>query len=159
MGEIPIFTSKPQTDILIMLYRPVQNTKIKLPIFAGGVAAGFPSPAEDYKENKIDLNEELIQHPSSTFMIRAKGDSMIGAGIFDDDLLVVDRSLTPVHGSIIIAAIYAGFTVKRLQIEQSRYGQQMILAAENPDYDDTVVDDEEATIWGVVSHVVRDVRE
>ena len=130
MGEIPIFTSKPQTDILIMLYRPVQNTKIKLPIFAGGVAggvaAGFPSPAEDYKENKIDLNEELIQHPSSTFMIRAKGDSMIGAGIFDDALLVVDRSLTPVHGSIIIAAIYAGFTVKRLQIEQSRYGQQMI---------------------------------
>lgn len=142
-----------------MLYRPKSSTKISIPLFAGSVAAGFPSQAEDYKEKHIDLNEELIKHPSSTFLIRAQGDSMIGAGIFDNDLLVVDRSLKAKSGSIIIAAIHGDFTVKRLRIETTEYGEQMILAPENPRYAETYVQDEGAIIWGVVRYAVRDLEQ
>ncbi len=81
--------------ILPLLYRPVQGAPLLLSLYCDYIAAGFPSPATDYTEEQIDLNRELIAHPSSTYLVRAAGDSMIGAGIYDQDLLVVDRSLTP----------------------------------------------------------------
>lgn len=141
------------------LYRPSFNTRILLPLYSDKISAGFPSPASDYEEEKIDLNEELIAHPSSTYLVRAEGDSMIGAGIFDGDLLVVDRSLTPKDGSIVIAALHGDLTVKRLRIKQSlSEGDQIILAAENPDYADIHIRTTDALVWGVVVYAVRDLK-
>ena len=82
----------------------------------GSVVAGFPSPAEQYAEPPLDLNELLVKRPAATYFVRVAGDSMTGAGIFEGDLLVVDRSLTPADGDIIIAAVDGEFTVKRLRI-------------------------------------------
>lgn len=141
----------------IMLYRPSFDSRYLIPFYSDRISAGFPSPASDYEEEKIDLNEELIAHPSSTYMLRAEGNSMIGAGIFDQDLLVVDRSLTPKNGSIVIASLYGELTVKRLKIVQSHtHGDQIILAAENPDYPEIHIRTSEEIIWGVVSYAVRD---
>ena len=84
---------------------------------AGSVVAGFPSPAEQYLEPPLDLNELLVKRPAATYFVRVEGDSMIDAGINSGDLLIVDRSLTPVDGDIIIAAVDGEFTVKRLRIE------------------------------------------
>ncbi len=83
---------------------------------AGSVVAGFPSPAEQYLEPPLDLNELLVRRPAATYFVRVKGDSMIGAGIHDKDLLVVDRSLTPADGDVVIAAVDGEFTVKTLRI-------------------------------------------
>ncbi len=138
------------------IYRPIATTHYRLPLYSDTVSAGFPSPASDYQEKKIDLNEELIQHPSSTYLIRARGESMIGAGIYDGDLLVVDRSLKPKEGTIVIAALHSEFTVKRLRFHQDRFGKRAVLVAENPDYPDLPLQDESATIWGVVCYAVRD---
>ena len=93
---------------------PLFNTHLKLPLFGSQVPAGFPSPADDHLESELDLNEYLIDHPSETFFVRAKGDSMQQAGIFDKDLLIVDRSLTAKHNDIVIAAVGGELTVKRL---------------------------------------------
>lgn len=87
---------------------------IHLPLFSHKVAAGFPSPADDYIEDRLSLDQHLIQHKDSTFFVRAKGNSMVGAGIFDGDLLVVDKSLNPVSGDIVIAVVDGDLTVKRL---------------------------------------------
>ena len=136
-------------------YRCLSETAIALPLYGDTVSAGFPSPATDYEEQSIDLNKELIKHPSSTFLVRARGNSMIGAGIFDGDLLVVDRSLTAEDGHIVIAAIYGELTVKRLRVHETRGRKQLVLAAENPDYPDFHIK-EDCFIWGVVRHAVRD---
>ena len=87
---------------------------------AGSVVAGFPSPAEQYLEPPLDLNELLVKRPAATFFVRVEGDSMIGAGVHDKDLLVVDRSLTPANGDIIIAAVDGEFTVKTLRVLGNR---------------------------------------
>ena len=87
---------------------------------AGSVVAGFPSPAEQYLEPPLDLNELLVKRPAATFFVKVEGDSMIGAGIHDKDLLVVDRSLTPANGDIIIAAVDGEFTVKTLRVLGNR---------------------------------------
>ena len=89
---------------------------------AGTVVAGFPSPAEQYLEPPLDLNELLVKRPAATYFVRVEGDSMVGAGIRPDDLLVVDRSLTPVDGDVIIAAVDGEFTVKRLRIAAAEKG-------------------------------------
>ena len=91
-------------------------TRLELPFFSYRVRAGFPSPADDYLDKKLDLNEHLIHHPSATYYVRAQGDSMINFGIFDGDLLVVDRSLAPVHGDIIIAALNGELACKVLDL-------------------------------------------
>ena len=84
------------------------------PLFISKVPAGFPSPADDYVEERVDLNAHLIKHPSATFFLRVKGESMTGAGIFDNDLVIVDRSLDPMSGSVVIAVIDGELTIKRL---------------------------------------------
>ena len=93
---------------------------LALPLAGERVAAGFPSPADDYVEVGIDLNEQLIRHPTSTFFLRVSGDSMTGAGIHDGDLLVVDRSLDPRPGRIVVAVLDGGFTLKRLARHRGR---------------------------------------
>lgn len=106
--------------------------RITLPLFAGKVAAGFPSPADDYVEKSLDLNELLTQKPAATFFVRAQGESMLGAGIHPNDILVVDRSIDPVPGKIVICALNGELTVKRLE----RNHEQWQLKAENPAYSD-----------------------
>ena len=103
---------------------------LRLPIVKASISAGFPSPAEDYIDKKIDLNQELIHHPSSTFFLRVSGQSMTGAGIHDGDLLIVDRSLTPIPNQIVIAILDGSFTVKRL-IQKSN---TLFLEAAHPSY-------------------------
>ena len=139
-----------------VLGQPSLGAPLLLPFYTDFISAGFPSPATDYEEDQIDLNRELIAHPSSTYLVRASGDSMIGAGIYDKDLLVVDRSLKARDGSVVIAAVFGELTVKRLRIQATAYGKQMVLCAENPDYTDIPVQNEECTIWGVVRYAVRD---
>jgi DNA polymerase V len=125
-------------------------TPLKLPFFSASVAAGFPSPADDYIEAGLDLNEYLVKHPSSTFLARASGDSMTRAGILDGALLVVDKSLTPKNGSVVIAAVNGELTCKILDVEHR------LLRAANPSYPSISLDDDtDLLIEGVVVHAIN----
>jgi len=104
------------------------TVSLKLPLFLSSVKAGFPSPADDFVETRLDLNEYLIDHPEATFFVRVSGDSMIRAGIHTGDILIVDRSLEPKNNDIVIAIIDGEFTVKRLK----KYGDRVFLVPENP---------------------------
>ena len=109
---------------------------------SGSVVAGFPSPAEQYLEPPLDLNEFLVKHPAATYFVRVEGDSMIGAGINEGDLLVVDRSLRPASGDVIIACVDGDFTVKTLRIKNEKAGmrnREIILQPANPKYSDIVL--------------------
>ena len=118
----------------------------------GKVPAGFPSPAADYREEPLDLNKLLVTRPSATFFVRAQGDSMTGAGIFDNDLLIVDRSRKPTSGNVVVAIIDGEFTVKRLVISAN----QAVLTPENKSYQAIVIDsDSDAEIWGVVTYAIH----
>ena len=111
------------------------------------VPAGFPSPADDYVERRISLDEHLIQHPESTFFMRVAGDSMRGLGIFDGDLLVVDRAVPAAHGCVVIAVLDGEFTVKQLL----HTAQGQVLRAAHPGYADTLIrPEQDFSIWGVV---------
>ncbi|MDZ4034630.1 translesion error-prone DNA polymerase V autoproteolytic subunit [Kluyvera ascorbata] len=124
-----------------------------LPLFSDRVPCGFPSPAQDYVEQRIDLNKLVIRHPSATYFVRAAGDSMNGAGIGSGDLLVVDSAKTAHHGDVVIAAVDGEFTVKRLQMHPT-----VMLVPENPAYSPILVGGEESLdIFGVVTHVLKTV--
>jgi len=130
------------------------ETDFKIPLYLNKIAAGFPSPAEDYIEERLNLNHFLIKHPAATFLVRATGNSMLNAGIHDNDILVVDRSITPVHGKIVIAAIDGQLTVKRLHMENKK----LILMPANNDFAPIEVrEGSEVYIWGVVIHVIHSV--
>lgn len=123
-----------------------------LPIFHENISAGFPSPAQDYIESGLDLNELMIKHPASTFFVRVDGDSMRGAGIFSGDILVVDRSLEASNGKIIVAIVNGEFTVKRLVIKKE--GVQLVPA--NSAYPSiNVHPDLDFQVWGVVTYVIH----
>jgi DNA polymerase V len=123
-----------------------------LPLALCRVAAGFPSPADDYMERTLDLNEHVIKHPSATYFVRASGDSMTGAGIFDGDLLIVDRSLEPAHGRVAIVEMDGQLTVKRLFKLKGRFRLQ----SENVNYPPIDLQEEnEVVVWGVVTHVLH----
>ncbi len=134
-------------------WRPVRTScRVPLPLFTGKVAAGFPSPADDYIEKTLDLNELLVQKPAATFFARAQGESMLGAGIHHNDILVVDRSIEPVPGKIVICALNGELTVKRLDRDNGLWK----LKAENPAYPDIAIHEElEMVIWGVVTNVIH----
>ena len=135
-----------------LFYPKSSPSRLSLPLFTGKVAAGFPSPADDYVEKNLDLNELLVQKPAATFFVRAQGESMLGAGIHPNDILVVDRSLEAIPGKVVICAINGELTVKRLE----RVNEQWQLKAENPVYADIVIHDElELVIWGVVTNVIH----
>ena len=126
-----------------------------VPLFASRVPAGFPSPADDFIEDTINLNQHLVAHPASTFFVRASGDSMIQAGIHTNDILVVDRSLEAVNGSIVIAAVNGELTVKRLEVAKD----QVALLPENPAYSPLPITEEtDFSIWGVVTAVIHQFR-
>lgn len=143
--------------MLSLLYRYdsyKELNRLALPLLSSKVSAGFPSPADDYVEKSLDLNELLIQKPASTFFVRAQGESMLGAGIHPNDILVVDRSIEPVSGKIVICALNGELTVKRLE----RENEQWKLKAENPNYQDIPIYEElDLVIWGVVTNVIHSV--
>lgn len=129
-----------------------QPNQLNIPLFNGKVSAGFPSPADDYVEKTLDLNDLLIQKPAATFFVRAEGESMLGAGIHPNDILVVDRSLEPAVGKIVICALNGELTVKRLK----SIGKEVVLGAENPAYPDIIVQKYiELVVWGVVTNVIH----
>lgn len=129
-----------------------QPTEEGQPFFEEGVAAGFPSPAEGEKHNMLDLNGLCVRHPLATYYVRARGDSMAGAGIEDGDILVVDRSLRAASGDVIIASLGGGFTVKRLEIRD----RKARLLPENPAYAPIdITPEQQAEFFGVVTWVVK----
>ena len=130
-------------------------SNIKLPLYGSAVSCGFTSPAEDHVDNQLSLDEFLVPNPNSTFFVRATGDSMIGAGIHDGDLLVIDRSIDAIHNSIILAIVDTEFTVKRLIKDNGN----IILRAENALFDDMIIKSEQHfMVWGVVVHVIHHLR-
>ena len=143
----------PVSDIDDVL-RCVQNKFYRLPFYQHAISAGLPSPTEDDMEDKLDLNELLIKHPSATFFLRVSGLSMIKAGIHHNDILIVDRSIEPSDGKIVIAAVNGELTVKRLSVE----GKKVQLVAENDNYEPIdITDDCDLHIWGVVTNVIHNV--
>ncbi|MGH1542642.1 MAG: translesion error-prone DNA polymerase V autoproteolytic subunit [Arenicella sp.] len=137
-----------QNRFPVRLYK--QST-LAIPLFQSPVQAGFPSPAQDYIEKTLDLNDLCIKHPAATYFVRAEGDSMIEAGIRSGDILIVDRALTAAHGDIVIAAVSGAFTVKKLETRPCYR-----LVAMNPDY--RAIDFEEGDeleVFGVVTFVVH----
>jgi DNA polymerase V len=120
------------------------------------VAAGFPSPAQDYGGTKLDLNEHLIKDPTSTFLLRVQGTSMIKAGIFDGDEVIVDRSLEPKNNDVIVAILDGEFTIKRLIIDNN---STIHLHAENPNFPDIQIPElSELRCWGVVTRCLHKLR-
>lgn len=132
-----------------------EKTKVepfKIPYFPGGVSCGFPSPADDFAENDLDLNEYLIQHPASTFFVRARGNSMVDAAIFDGDILIIDKSLEPRNNSIVLACIDGEFLIKRF-VKKDR---KVFLEACNPEFKIIeVTENANFSVEGVVTSVIH----
>jgi DNA polymerase V len=137
------------------IYTPNCALDLRLPQYSSAVPAGFPSPADDHLEGNLDLNAHLIKHPHATFFTRVSGDSMTDAGIHSGDLLIVDRSLEPSDGQVVVAALDGELTVKRLLKRRGK----VYLQAANPDYPPLQIHAEsECIIWGVVTHAIHAVR-
>lgn len=125
-----------------------------LPLFIARISAGFPSPADDFIDKNLDLNEHLIRHPAATFFVRVEGNSMINAGINSGDLLIVDRALEPADNKIVIAVLNGELTVKRIR----KVGDRLFLQPENPAYKPIEVStDAQFEVWGVVTNVIHSV--
>jgi DNA polymerase V len=132
----------------LKIYKPDLSTCVLLPLYLSRVCAGFPSPADDYIDQELDLNQHLIRNPRATFIVKASGDSMTGEGIYSGDALIVDRSLLPRHNSIVIACIEGELTVKKLIYQEGK----PFLAAANPNYPAIEIrESDELIIWGVVT--------
>lgn len=151
-GE-PTKTIRVPISRLADVERAVSHQSLSIPFFSSKVQAGFPSPADDYIEGYLDLNTKFIRHPSSTFVLQATGESMIDAGIFSGDWLLVDKSIEAVDGNIVIAAINGELTVKRL----SRQGNEVQLLPANPKFKPIdITEGSELVIWGVVTSVIHE---
>lgn len=136
----------------LTFFNPKASTSEGAIFFDTGISAGFPSPAEDFGETRISLDEELISNKNATFFARVSGQSMIGAGLDDNDLLVIDRSIEPTNNKIAVCFLDGEFTVKRLRVE----GADVWLQPENPDYPIIKITQENNfVIWGVVTNVVK----
>ena len=135
------------------LFDNIKKTQIKTPVYLDKISAGFPSPATDYMENKLDLNEYLIKHPAATFIVKASGFSMINEDIYSGDLLIVDKSLTPRNNNIVIASIFGDLTVKKIKKKDKSF----FLVSANEDYPSIEVKEEmECFIWGVVTYIIHE---
>lgn len=141
------------TTIMIeQMYTPDLATSSPCPLFLVPVSAGFPSPADDYLEGKLDLNQYLIQHEAATFFVRVRGDSMIGSGIHSGDLLIVDRALQPTDRHVVIAVVNGELTVKRI----CRRGEKLMLVPDNGNYEPLeITEGTDFEVWGVVTHVIH----
>lgn len=128
--------------------------RMAVPLLLSRIAAGFPSPADDYIEQKLDLNAYLVKHPAATFFVRVEGDSMIDAGIRSGDILIVDRALAVTNGAVVVAHVHGEFTVKRAE----QRGNDLFLVPANKTYSPLKVTPEmDIEIWGVVVYVIHKV--
>ena len=133
------------------IYELDQSTKLELPLFSSRVPAGFPSPGDDYIDQTLDLNE-LVKHPSDTFLVKVEGDSMINAGIYDGDILVVDRALEAENNKVVVANLDGELTVKRLSIK----GTTVLLMPDNPNYEPIEIRPlSDFRVMGVVTFVIH----
>jgi DNA polymerase V len=149
-----IFTIKDEMKGFVLgRFKGFRNIpELNIPFYISKISAGFPSPADDHIHKKLDLNELVIKHPAATFFVRVEGESMRDAGIFHNDILVVDRALTPKNNDIIVCVINGDFAVKRFR----RHNGHISLLAENPNYEPIEVAEEmEFQTWGVVTYVFR----
>lgn len=136
-----------EKDVKLTLLRARTDTHVDLPLAGSGVSAGFPSPADDFIEGSIDLNKLLIRDPSATFFARVAGDSMRDDGIYDGNLLVVEKKLQPDDGDIVVSYLNGEFTLKRLEHKDGKY----FLIPSNPKYPPIEVSpDDELIVWGSV---------
>jgi len=134
------------------VHTPDLSVKHLQSLFVAAVPAGFPSPAADYEEDKLDLNKHLIKNPAATFFVRVTGDSMVGAGIHHEDLLVIDRSIEPKDKNVVIAVVAGELTVKRIRIKS----RKITLEPENLNYSaQEIAEDTEFEVWGVVTSVIH----
>ncbi|MDD6210756.1 MAG: translesion error-prone DNA polymerase V autoproteolytic subunit [Bacteroidales bacterium] len=136
----------------IEIYAPDQENPLQLPLAEEGIAAGFPSPAESYMELSIDLNRELIAHPSSTFYGRVKGYSMKDAGIEEGDLLVIDKSLPPQDGDLAVCFVDGEFTLKHIRTEE---GCIWLIPANEAFPPIKVTEENHFMIWGIVTYTIK----
>ena len=145
----------PEVAKVTEIIMPSMNSRKPLPLFLESVSAGFPSPADDYMDKTLDLNEYLIINPSATFFVRVRGESMIDAGIHNGDLLIVDRALSPKDGSIVIAVIDGELLVKRMSFKKNK----VFLILENREYMPVEIKPEmNFEVWGVVTTVIHSVK-
>lgn len=136
----------------LQFYNTNTTTKLSLQLVENGISAGFPSPADDFLDSSIDLNKALIKNKDATFYGRVKGDSMIGGGLSDGDLLIIDKSLEPKNGKIAVCFIDGEFTVKRIKLEKNL----VWLMPENKKYQPIkVTSDNDFVIWGIVTNVIK----
>lgn len=148
--------ASPLNDLCrVTLFKPAEPlSRLALPLFISKIPAGFPSPASDYIEKDLDLNELMIENPAATFFARAQGYSMINAGILPGDILVINRALDPQPGTIVVCVLNDEFTVKRLVNDNGRWQ----LHAENPEYPAIDLnEDSEMQVWGVVTYAIHSV--
>ena len=144
--------TKMHSGPVLDFFTPDLTTLLELPLAGAAIAAGFPSPAEEYVEITIDLNKELIKHPAATFYARVKGDSMVDAGIQDGDLLVIDKALEPKEGSIAVCYLDGEFTVKRLAVQE----EGVYLMPANAEFKPIrITEENEFLVWGIVAYVIH----
>lgn len=137
------------------IYKTKIEKKIKLPLYEFPVSAGFPSPADDYIDKHIDLNEYIIKHPAATFFVRVKGHSMQDSGISDGDLIVVDRALVPNNNTIVVAFLDGEFTLKRVRVKE----RELYLVPENSSYEPIkITEDMDFQVWGVVTYCIKEIK-
>lgn len=147
MKVLPLYESKS-----LNFFSVSTESTIELPLYEIGVKAGFPSPAEDFPESRVDLNKALIRNPESTFLCRVDGDSMKDIGIFDGDLLVVDKSIEPRNGKVAICYIDGEFTLKNIKIEK---GHCWLVPANKSYNPIQITEENEFMVWGIVTHVIK----
>lgn len=138
----------------LTFFTPENFNSLGAVYFDTGISAGFPSPAEDFKQERLSLDNELIKNKEATFFARVSGQSMIDAGLSDNDLLVIDRSLSPAHNKIAVCFLDGEFTVKRLKVEKD----EVWLQPENKNYKPIKITEEnDFVIWGIVTNVIKKV--
>lgn len=143
---------KENKPIKLEFFVPDNGTLLELPFFTSHIHAGFPSPAEDYLDKKLDLNEHLIQNPSATFFVKVSGNSMVNVGINDGDILIVDRSVEARDNKIVLGVINGEFTVKRIKKKNKR----LFLLPENEQYEPIEITEEmDFRIWGVITYTIH----
>ena len=141
-----------KTNNTLIFHTPDLSTRQELPVAGGEVKAGFPSPADDFLDSPLDLNRELVHNPASTFFVRVAGDSMAGDGIGDGDLLVVDKSLDPQDGNLVVSYIDGEFTLKRIRLTDDK----ILLVPANKKYPTIEIDPQsDFRVWGIVRYVVK----
>lgn len=137
---------------VVDLAKPKGDKNGAMPLYSSRPSAGFPAPGDDQVERVLDINDLVVRHPAATFFVRVEGDSMVNAGIFSGDVLVVDRAVEPKDGHVVVAAVNGEMVVKRLSVDDG----VLSLHSENENYAPIVVSEEEdCTVWGVVSGSVR----